>query len=285
MKWWSVGEKISHPSAPSSQKTGLPRCAVSFETRSQAYIASISAAYFAAIGLRLSFIVGVSSSSPGSQSPADDRELLDLLDARELRVGGVDRLLDGLAHGGLAGELLQRAALEVVLGGPQRREVGVEHDQRGVVGARVADRAGLADQRRGALDRGLDVRRRHVLAGGVDDELLLAVDDLQIAVLVELADVAGVQPAIGVDRLGGLLGRAAVAEHHDLAAHEHLAVIGDRDLDAGRGRADGAELDLLGRVDAAGAAGLGHPPQLGERDADRVEELEHLDAASARRRR
>src|ERR687889_248899 len=32
-------------------------------------MASISAAYFSAIGLRLSFIVGVSSSPPGSQSP------------------------------------------------------------------------------------------------------------------------------------------------------------------------------------------------------------------------
>ena len=34
------------------------------------YIASIASAYFSAIGLRLSFIVGVSSSPPGSQSPA-----------------------------------------------------------------------------------------------------------------------------------------------------------------------------------------------------------------------
>ena len=33
------------------------------------YIASISSAYFSAIGLRLSFIVGVSSSPPGAQSP------------------------------------------------------------------------------------------------------------------------------------------------------------------------------------------------------------------------
>src|SRR5262249_30433697 len=34
----------------------------------QAYIASIAAAYFSAIGRRLSFIVGVSSSPPGSQA-------------------------------------------------------------------------------------------------------------------------------------------------------------------------------------------------------------------------
>ena len=70
---------------------------------------------------------------------------------------------------------------------------------------------------------------------------------------------------------------AAVAEHHHLTAHEHLAVLGERDLDARGGRPDGAELDPLRRVHAAGAAGLRHPPQLRHRDADRVEELEHLD--------
>jgi hypothetical protein len=36
--------------------------------RYRVYIASISEAYFCAIGLRLSFIVGVSSSPPGNQS-------------------------------------------------------------------------------------------------------------------------------------------------------------------------------------------------------------------------
>ena len=41
--------------------------------------------------------------------------------------------------------------------------------------------------------RRLDVRRRHVLAGRVDDQLLLAVDDPEVAVLVDLADVAGVR--------------------------------------------------------------------------------------------
>ena len=46
---------------------------------------------------------------------------------------------------------------------------------------------------------------------------------------------------------------------------------------ARRRRPDRADLDLVARVDAAGAAGLAHAPQLGERQPDRVEELEHLD--------
>ncbi len=86
--------------------------------------------------------------------------------------------------------------------------------------------ARLADQRAPALDRRLDVRRGHVLARGVDDQLLLAVDDLHEAVVVDLGDVAGVQPAVGVERLGGLLRLVAVAEHHELAADEQLAVLG-----------------------------------------------------------
>ena len=51
-----------------------------------------------AIGLRFSFIVGVSSSPPGCQSSSQELELLDLLDARQLLVGRVDARLDRVAH-------------------------------------------------------------------------------------------------------------------------------------------------------------------------------------------
>ena len=50
------------------------------------------------------------------------------------------------------------------------------------------------------LSSALEVGRGDVLAAGGDDQLLLAVDDAQVAVVVELADVAGVQPAVVVDR-------------------------------------------------------------------------------------
>ena len=95
------------------EQYGLPLAEVKDpgpRARTYAYIASISAAYLAAIGLRLSFIVGVSSSPAREPVAADDRELLDLLDAREVRVGRVDAGLDGLDHGRLAGELLERRA-------------------------------------------------------------------------------------------------------------------------------------------------------------------------------
>ena len=42
---------------------------------------------------------------------------------------------------------VRKVALDALLRGPHRREVGVEHDQRRVVGPRVADAARLPDQR------------------------------------------------------------------------------------------------------------------------------------------
>ena len=56
-----------------------------------------------------------------------------------------------------------------------------------------------------AVERGLDLLRVDVLAAA-DDHVLDAVDDPQVAVLVEDADVAGVQPAVD-DRLAVSSGR------------------------------------------------------------------------------
>ena len=52
---------------------------------------------------------------------------------------------------------------------------------------------------RDRLERGLEVGRADVLAAGGDDQLLLAVDDAEVAVVVELADVARVQPTVVVE--------------------------------------------------------------------------------------
>ena len=142
-----------------------------------AYSASISPAYFSAIGLRLSFIVGVSSSPPGSQSPSTSaKRLICSTRASFALAASTPSCTAARTRGSFASVARSRASIPCALG-PRRREVGVEHEQRDVVRPPVADRARLADQRRGALQRRLDVRRRHVLAGGADDQLLLAVDD------------------------------------------------------------------------------------------------------------
>ena len=70
-------------------------------------------------------------------------------------------------------------------------------------------------------------------------------------------------------------GHVPVALHDHRAAQQHLAVLGDLQLHAGRDLADGAELDLARQVRGAAAGALGEAPQLGDRHADRVEELQH----------
>ena len=77
----------------------------------------------------------------------------------------------------------------------------------------------LADVMRSAHDP-FDPLRGDVLAPGGDDQILLAVGDLQEAIFVDLADVAGVQPAIIVDRRPGRLGVLEVALH-DVRADAH----------------------------------------------------------------
>jgi hypothetical protein len=52
---------------------------------------------------------------------------------------------------------------------------------------------------------------------------LLAVDDEEKALVVHARDVAGMQPAIGVDDLRGLLRPLPVAGHHLRTLHAQLA--------------------------------------------------------------
>src|SRR5690606_3730678 len=122
--------------------------------------------------------------------------------------------------------------------GPDGGDLAVEGDERDDVGAAVAEGERLADERV-LLEVVLDHRRRDVLAARGDDELLLAVDDGEEAVLVEAPDVAGVDPAVLVDQLGGRLGAAQVAGGAGGAADEDLAVVGEFQLHAGEGAADG----------------------------------------------
>ena len=64
-----------------------------------AYIASIAASYFALIGLRLSFIVGVSSSPPGSQSRSTIVNFLICSTRASVSLARVDALLHRRDHG------------------------------------------------------------------------------------------------------------------------------------------------------------------------------------------
>ena len=108
------------------------------------------------------------------------------------------------------------------------------------------------------------------------DELLEPVDDHHIAVAVDQAEVAGVQPAARAEHGRGGLGLVAVAPHHLGAADQQLARLagaevaarlrlGHPQLGAGHDPADRAR-DAAGRpVGQAGPdAGLGKPVGLAD---------------------
>jgi hypothetical protein len=106
--------------------------------------------------------------------------------------------------------------------------------------------------------------------------LLDAVDDPQVAVVVEGADVAGVQPAVLVERVGGRRREMPVAAHDHGPAHQHLALVREADLDAGQRPADRAGTRRARGVDRRDARRLRHPVHLAQRQAGGVPERDDL---------
>ena len=83
-----------------------------------------------------------------------------------------------------------------------------------------------------------------------DDQVLGPIDEVEVAVVVGGGHVAGVQPTVGVEHLGGRLGVAVVAGEHVVAANPDLADVADErvavvvdqtDLDARQGTTDRSE--------------------------------------------
>ena len=103
----------------------------------------------------------------------------------------------------------------------------------------------------------LDVGGRHVLAAGGDQDVLLAVDDLQEAVVGEAADVAGLEPAVLGERRGGGGRVLVVAGEHAGAARQDLAVVGQLQLDRRQRLAHRVEAERAGAVEGQGRRGLG----------------------------
>ena len=127
-----------------------------------------------------------------------------------------------------------------------------------------ADDCGLGDLGQLVDDR-LDLAGVDVLAAA-DDHVLCAVDQNQITVLVQPADVPGVQPAVD-NRIGRLLGPVQVAAHdvraldHNLTGltigHRTPRRVDDADRLTRHWQSHGARLALaVQRIDRAGARPL-----------------------------
>ena len=131
--------------------------------------------------------------------------------------------------------------------------VVVDHHETCQVLALVANHHRVGNVGR-ELELVLDLARSDVLAPGRDDDVLHAVGDLEEALVVDLADVAGVEPPV-TNRLGRLLGLVEVTHEDELSADQDLALLGDPDFAVGDRAADRAGLDVA-RPKHGGDAGV-----------------------------
>ena len=229
--------------------------------------------YFWLITRRLTFCVGVSSpvsrvNSLGSSSQAT----IFSKPARLALTASTSWPISSL-HLRIGDQLLVAPPWRSLLLRPRLERLEVGHQQRREELPAVADHHRLADVA-ARLERVLDRRRRHVLAVGVDDQLLLAVGDAQEALGVDLADVAGVEPPLGVDHLRGLLLLVPVALHDVGPLGEDLAVVGDLDLRRpAMARPTVPSLTCSRAVDGDHRRGLREAVALVDRDAGAPEEL------------
>ncbi len=134
-------------------------------------------------------------------------------------------------------------------------KVGVRNEYGDEIGPAVAEYHRLGDIR---LERQIafDARRRDRLAAGILDEVALAVGDPDIAVIIEEADIAGLEPAV----FEGSRGRfrvVPVALHDVVAGHQDLTISGDLDPDPVERRPHGIDLDAQGRVASDDRSRLG----------------------------
>ena len=120
------------------------------------------------------------------------------------------------------------------------RHVRIERHERGHERAPVADHDRVRDL--GVrLEVVLEVRGRDVLAARRDEDVLLAVGDRDEAVVVDLGDVARVEPAVGVEHLARRRFVLEIAGEDGRAADQELAVVAEAKLGSGQRRPDGAE--------------------------------------------
>src|SRR5262249_12440908 len=120
----------------------------------------------------------------------------------------------------------------------------------------------------------LQLGRRYVLAASRDDDVLHAVGDLQVALVVDGPDVSGVQPAIA-KCLSGLL-RLIVVTHEDVrATQQDLAVRRDLELGTRGSHTHSPELEANGHAGGQTAI-LGLAIDLAHVDAQRAVPLYEL---------
>ena len=106
-------------------------------------------------------------------------------------------------------------------------------------------------------------------------QILLAVGDDQVSVLVETADVPRVEPAIDDGLSSGFI-HLEVAPHDIRPADKDLPVVCNLDFDIRNDPPDGSETQAIGMVGAHDGRSLGQPVGLADSDAYCEEELSEV---------
>ena len=202
-------------------------------------------------------------------------ELTNRLGAGNALVGGVHRTLHLGMNDGVLG---QRGQIGFRLGALGFQPfVGIrqiQRDQSGHERLLIANNQALVDHRRGHYGS-LQQTRRHVLATSGDDEVFLTAGDGDEAIFGDIAQIAGVQPAIS-DLLGSDPRVVVVALAHQRSFDHQLAVLGNAGGDTAHRHADGADAVVLWQAHTHRAAGFGHAVAFQHRHADAVEEVGKL---------
>src|SRR5690606_32632517 len=205
----------------------------------------------------------------------EDPDLLRDLEAREAGQPPLYLFLDLLTDSLVANQLRRALRRDPLLLRPPGHLLEIGHDQDDRIRTPVTQHDRLEDVP-AVLDRVLDRLRRHVLAASRHDQILLPVRDAQVAVLVQLADVARVEPAVLVDRLAGRLRLVVVPLHHLRPPHQDLAVRRDHDLRPGDWLADRAQPDRVRQVHVRHRRGLGEAVAFQDDQPGGVEETRDL---------
>ncbi len=173
----------------------------------------------------------------------EKHDLLRHLVPREMLQGPKDLLVHFRTGSVQRQQLAPVGPDEILDPGPPFQLLEVRHHQHDRKAAPVADHYRLCDVL-AALHGILDRLRGDVLSAGSYDDVLLAVGDPQKPIL-ELADVAGVEPLLLIDHLGGGFGLVVVSLHYVRTTRENLAIRCDAHLDPRQRPADGADPEVL----------------------------------------
>ena len=94
-----------------------------------------------------------------------------------------------------------------------------------------------------------DDRWGDVLARRGDEQVLLAIGDREVPVLVDCPDVTGVKPPVD-DDLGGRLGILPVPGHHVRPTSQNFTILGNTHLDTGNRKSNGAVTAGFGVIES-----------------------------------